>query len=238
MKQAYRILTNFVMPLLIISALIFANELGVGAAEPGTIAGNVKVLGAINSANVVVYLESVGDDNFDAPSEHAIMDQKNKEYIPHVLPIVKGTTVDFVNSDDGIFHNVHAYREDKSTIFNVAMPFAGTKYSRKFDNEGEVLVLCDKHQEMRAYIVVLPNPYFAKTNKYGDFVIKNVPPGKYTLKTWHENRQPESQEIVVEPGKITKVNLILKEKKHRDQKRASITERPRFHKPSFLNFIQ
>jgi hypothetical protein len=66
---------------------------------------------------------------------------------------------------------------------------------------------------MEAYIVVLPHPYFAKTDRQGNFKIENVPPGKYTLKTWHEKKKSVSQGITVEVGKTTVVNMALKKRR-------------------------
>jgi plastocyanin len=179
------------------------------AAATGSVVGTVKVRGAKDSADVVIYLEGVPGE-FPPPEEHAVMDQISLVYTPHVLPIQKGTKVDVVNSDNEI-HNVHAYwLKDMTTIFNIAQPFKGQKYSRRLKKEGEVLLLCDRHQEMSAYIIVVPNPFFAKTDKNGSFAISEVPPGEYTLKTWHEKRKPQSQKVTVPANDGVNVSFELK----------------------------
>ena len=207
-----RIFLKLTVALGIVSTLAGIVALADEANKSGTIAGTVQVKGAKSSADVVVYLEGVSGE-FPLPNEHAVMNQRGKKYIPHVLPILKDTEVDIINSDE-LLHNVHAYWiEDKSTMFNIAQPLKGQKYSRKLKKEGDVLLLCDQHAEMSAYIVVLPNPYFAKTDESGSFVIEKVLPGKYTLKVWHEKNKGESLEVIVEQGKTTTVNLILKKRK-------------------------
>ncbi len=78
---------------------------GLCTATAGTITGKVKAHGVKNSADAVVYIEKIESQSFPAPKEHALMDQKGLKFHPHVLPILAGTTVDFLNSDD-VLHNV------------------------------------------------------------------------------------------------------------------------------------
>jgi len=136
------------------------------------------------------------------------MDQKNLPFVPHVLPILIGTTVDFVNGD-GVLHNLHAFL-GRETLFNVAMPKFLKKKSMAFQREGVVLLLCDVHKEMSAYIVVLQNPFFAVTNERGEFVIKDIPPGSYTLRTWHEKLKPQSRQVQLKEGDEVTVDFQLR----------------------------
>lgn len=77
----------------------------------------------------------------------------------------------------------------------------------RLDNAGEIPLRCNVHQEMSAFIVVLGNPYFTLTDKKGEFVIDNIPPGEYTLKTWHEKFKSVSIEITIAPNQTVEVEL-------------------------------
>jgi len=152
-----------------------------------------------------VYLENGSDKKFDSPKEHAIMDQKNLVFIPHVLPIVVGATVDFPNSDT-VRHNVFSPK-GSAKVFNLGTYDVGVVKEVKFDEPGVVPLLCNVHSEMSAYIIVCKTPYFSLTDRKGDFIIKNVSPGKYKITVWHEKLRPQSQEITVEASKEIQVEF-------------------------------
>ncbi len=148
------------------------------AAISGTIKGKIKC-GEI-CENLVLYVKDVPGE-WSGEGKVVTLDQKGKTYIPHVLPILKGTTVRLKNADPEL-HNVHAY-QNKVTVFNVALPpipdfFLDMKSFRK---PGTYVMLCDVHAEMSAYVVVLENPSFTKPDKDGLYEIGKVPPGTYTL---------------------------------------------------------
>src|SRR3990172_13335455 len=147
----------------------------------GDIKGKVKAVGAKNSANAVIYIEKIPGKKFDPPEKPASMDQKNLVFIPHVLPILAGTTVDYLNSDD-VLHNV--FTPDKcAEKFNLGTWPKGKVRSYTFKNTGCVSVmLCNVHPEMEAYILVLETPYNGVSTKDGSYIIKNVPAGKHTLR--------------------------------------------------------
>lgn len=179
--------------------------------ETGTLSGKAKVFRARHSGNVVVYLESKSLKKEYPPLEkHSTLDQKNLVFIPRVLPILKGTTVDFRNSDD-VQHNVFA--PGKVEKFNLGTWGLGGVKSHVFNKPGEVIILCNVHSEMVAYIVVLENPYFVKTEKEGNFRIENIPPGTYQLKTWHEKMKSAPQEVTIAKEEIKEIHLELKKRK-------------------------
>jgi len=190
---------------LVIVSLLLASDLR--AEGGGTIVGTVA-RGPQRLSNVVIHIERV-ENTFHPPKEAAIMNQQNLTYVPHVLPILVGTTVDFVNSD-GLLHNLHAYMRGE-TLFNIAMPKFLKKKSMVLQKEGPVLLLCDVHREMSAYIVVLQNPFFALTNEEGNFTIKDIPPGSYTVRAWHENLKPQSQEVKLMEGASATINFKLRQ---------------------------
>jgi hypothetical protein len=127
-----------------------------------------------------------------------------------VLPILKGTTVDFLNSDD-VQHNVFA--PGKVEKFNLGTWGLGGVREYTFDKPGEVIILCNVHSEMVSYIIILENTYFAKTDKEGNFRIENIPPGTYVLKTWHEKMKSAPQEITVAQRETKEIPLELKKRK-------------------------
>lgn len=164
----------------------------------GDIKGKVKAVGAKNNANAVVYIERIEGKKFDPPKESARMDQKNLAFIPHVLPILAGTTVDYLNSDD-VMHNV--FSPDQCVEkFNLGTWPKGKSRSYTFKKPGCISVmLCNVHPEMEAFVLVLETPYFAVSAKDGAYTIKNVPAGKYELKIWHEKLKGSSTSAEV-PG--------------------------------------
>ncbi|MGR3303039.1 MAG: carboxypeptidase regulatory-like domain-containing protein [Candidatus Scalindua sp.] len=179
--------------------------------NPGTITGTVKCRRVRHSGDAVVYIEKVGDNKYDAPVEHGIVDQMNLVFIPHVIAVQKGTTVDFPNNDQ-VRHNVFS-PPDCCNQFNLGTYDVGASKPVTFDKSCEVPLLCNVHAEMSAFVVVFDNPYFAVTAKDGSYKINNVPPGTYKLKTWHENLRSEEQEVKVEGGKTVEVAFVLKKRK-------------------------
>jgi len=182
--------------------------MAVSSATAGTIKGKITVRGARDARDVVVFIDEVPGE-FKPPKEPAKMDQKNLTFIPHVLPVLQGTTVDYQNSDD-VLHNV--FTPDKcAEKFNLGTWPKGEKRSFTFTEKGcAAVMLCNVHPEMEAWVVVLQNPYFYKTGKDGSFVIKDVPAGKYTLRVWHKKLKGKPQEIEVPAeGEVT-VNFAMK----------------------------
>ncbi len=175
----------------------------------GTIEGKVTAQGMRSPANIAVYIDAIAGKTFPAPTQHRIMDQHHLKFVPHVMVVLKGTTVDFLNSDP-VGHNVYwpAINSNRKLAHNMGTWPQGVKKSFTFDNLGVAPLLCNVHPEMSGYIVVVATPYFAVTNETGSFEIKDVPPGHYTLKTWSEEGKPVTQTVNV-AGAVTKVNLTV-----------------------------
>lgn len=175
------------------------------ASTAGDIKGKVKARGVKHGGDAVIYIEKIDGRQFVAPKEHAKMDQKNLTFIPHVLPILVGTTVDYLNSDE-VLHNVFS-PEDCAEKLNLGTWPKGQIRSYTFKNPGCVpVMLCNVHPEMEAYVIVLQTPYYSVSAKDGSYELKNVPPGKYQLKIWHEKLKgppvdvevPDRGEVVVD----------------------------------------
>jgi len=180
----------------------------VAEAHAGTITGKVTVSGVKDARNAVVYIDRIEGKVFKPPTEPARIDQINKEFVPHVLPILKGRGVTFLNSD-ALLHSVHCYRGHTS-LFNQAMPAGAKPITKIFTEPGEIAVLCAVHPEMAAYIIVLETPYAAVTTADGHYEIADVPPGSYTLKTWHEKLKPVSRTLTIQGEQTVTVDLELK----------------------------
>jgi plastocyanin len=190
-------------------AVILASALFVAwcLASPGwagEIQGKVSVQGLRSAENIAVFVDAIPGKNFDPPAQHPVVDQKKMTFIPHVIVILKGTTVDFLNSD-AIGHNVYwpSISGDKKLAHNLGTWPQGVKKSFQFNDVGAAALLCNVHPEMAGYVVVAPTPYFAVTSKDGSFEIKDVPPGRYTLKTWSEDGKPATQTVEVTGGATT-----------------------------------
>lgn len=172
----------------------------------GTHRANGEIIGIVESgssrvANAVVNLTEVAG-SFQPPSEAVVMDQKDKEFLPHVLAIMKGTRVRFSNSDP-FFHNV--FSSSRVKTFNVSQEKKGDASTITFDKPGLVPIRCHIHAAMRAVIDVLPNPFFDVTNEKGQFHIADVPPGTYTIKVWSEGAGSSTQSIEVTSSGRAKV---------------------------------
>lgn len=140
----------------------------------------------------VVYLE--GAPASRAGNAVARIDQEGLEFRPRVLPVQVGTTVQFPNRDD-LYHNVLSYSPPKR--FDLGRYSQGESRRITFDRRGRVDVYCELHEHMRAFIIVVDNPYFAVAGKDGDYTIPNVPPGTYTLVAWHESFKPVRRTVEV-----------------------------------------
>ncbi len=179
--------------------------------ETGSVSGKIKVFRARHAGDVVVFLEGESlKKEYSSPEKHGVVDQKNLKFFPHVLPILKGTTVDFHNSDD-VQHNI--FSPGKTEKFNLGTWGLGGARSYAFNKPGEVIILCNVHSDMLAYIIILENPYFALTDTEGNFRIENIPAGTYTLETWHERMKSDPQEITIGKGDTKEINLELKKRK-------------------------
>jgi plastocyanin len=171
-----------------------------------SIGGTVKVTGLSSSADVVVYIQqAAGPFTAGKPVE---MDQRNFQFNPHVLPVVAGTTVKFLNSDPTP-HNVFSPDYEKYNLGT--WPQGQTKdYTFKCTKAPCVYTqLCRVHPEMEGFVVVLQNPFFAVSDKSGKYEIDNVPPGNYVLAVWHAKAKAQPKPVAVEVGKPLTMDFVL-----------------------------
>ncbi len=199
------------------------------AARPGSIRGRVELrraappverrpgvsdLGAAAARDMadrlrsVVYLETAPRGAFETnEGGRAVMDQHNETFVPHVLAIMTGTTVDFPNSDK-FYHNVFSL--SKVAKFDLGRYAAGRSRPVRFDRPGIVRVFCDIHSHMNAFILVFSHPFFAMTDNDGRYRIENIPPGAYNVIAWNEGTSSEPKPVVVPDGGITELDFTLR----------------------------
>ena len=173
------------------------------AAKPkpamGVLTGDMKIDGkAASGAIGFVTLEPVGKKWAARAPKQRIMEQRNREFAPHVLAVPVGSTVAFPNYDS-IYHNVFA-RADAAS-FDLGLYKQGEAREVKFEKEGIVHVGCNLHANMSAFVVVVAAPHYAITDESGHFQFKNLEPGKYTLKAWSEkSKAPITQAVTIKTG--------------------------------------
>lgn len=170
----------------------------------GEIKGKVSVQGIKSAEHIAVYVDAIADKKFPAPTTKPVVDQAKMTFTPHVIVVQVGTTVEFLNSDP-VGHNVYwpSISGNKKLAHNLGTWPKGEKKSFQFNDPGVASLLCNVHPEMNGYIVVAPTPYFAVTDKSGNYEIKDVPAGKYTLKTWSEDGKVTTQAVEVGAGTVT-----------------------------------
>jgi len=155
----------------------------------------------------VVYIDQVdAPPSADRPPPKSIVTQRDGAFVPHVLPIVVGTIVDWPNADD-VFHNVFCMSE--TTPFDLGLYKHGdAAKSVVFPKTGRMEVFCSIHTKMNCIVLVLPNPWFARADDKGRYLITNVPAGTYLLKidlvieglTWFEPRGSQVASLAVNVG--------------------------------------
>jgi plastocyanin len=175
---------------------------------------NVSDLGAAAHRDLpdrtrsVVYLETAPRGAFEqTETGRAVLDQRNETFVPHVLAITTGTTVEFPNSDR-IYHNVFSL--SKTASFDLGRYPMGHSKSVRFDKPGIVRVFCEIHSHMSAFILVFSHPFFAMTDGDGRYRIDNVPPGNYSVIAWNEGASSEPAPVAVPSGGAAELDVTLR----------------------------
>jgi plastocyanin len=164
--------------------------------------------------NVVVYLE--GDTTVLPASpdrmqraRHGTMAQRDERFVPHVLPVLVGATVDFPN-DDEFYHNVFSLSTPAGPNgFDLGRYPRGSSKSWTFGRPGNVQVFCHIHQDMSASVLVLSNPYFASPGGDRHYVIDDVPEGDYTIVGWHDRASPVVKRVHVTAGQTSTIDFNI-----------------------------
>lgn len=181
-------------------AVIVVAHLGSLSGAGGSLSGTVRVIGSPSNADAVVYLQHASG-TFTPPAKPTDLDQRNMQFSPHVLPVVLGTIVRFLNNDS-TSHNI--FSPDNEQYNLGTLPQRETK-TYTFGKCAKVpcvyTQLCHVHPEMEAYIVVLENPFFDVSKRDGHYQIDNVPPGQYVVGLWHPKLMAGFRPVTIEAGK-------------------------------------
>jgi plastocyanin len=166
------------------------------AGHASSMAGHaMPVRGAVGDA--VLYLDSVPasvDSTLPAPAMHPKLAQKDQAFLPRVVVVPVGGTVDFPNMDP-IYHNVFSVSPVKR--FDLGKYPRGQSRSLRFPKAGVVNVFCDIHSDMAAFILVVPNRAFARPRADGTWELPDMPPGRYVLRWWHPDLPGGHRDIEV-----------------------------------------
>lgn len=196
-------------------------------AGTGTVTGVIRVEkarvrteGAKSFKDVVVWLKPLTPAVYAPPAEHAVMDQRGLVFVPHVMAVQKGTTVDFLNSDHDR-HNVYFLYDKTGDTLDIGTWGPGQTVSHTFQKSGLVITLCQLHLEMAAYIMVLEHPFFSVSaidaqTRSAAYEISGVPAGRYLLEAWHKKLKMKggSVEVAVAAGNTARVDIIITRAKY------------------------
>jgi len=186
-----------------------------------TVSGSVLLVDSRDSnvrrksdySGVVVWLEPMGASPADRQGRTVKIVQKQKRFVPHVVAVPVGSTVDFPNADP-IFHN--AFSNFAGQPFDVGLYPPGTSQRVRFLRDGVARVFCNIHPTMSAVIVVVRTPFIAISNKEGAFSIEGVEPGEYRMRVFHE-RSPDQtlraleRKVTVERSTVALPPIVVSE---------------------------
>jgi plastocyanin len=155
--------------------------------------------------NVIVFLQDPPRPSDLSPTRARIL-QENETFVPRVVAITRGSTVDFPNGDP-FFHDVFSL--SRSGTFDLGSYPRGTTKSQQFRKAGLIKVYCHIHSHMTASIMVFDHPFFTMPRTDGSFAIDDVPPGDYKVSAWHERIGESTQVVHIEPGRPAEVQFAL-----------------------------
>ncbi len=156
--------------------------------------------------NVVISLEGITKGKKHDPAT-LILENLKCRFVPHILAGMAGDSYEIRNGDP-VLHNTHL-RFEGTTILNVAMPENGKNIKKPLTQTGMILAKCDAHPFMNGAIWVFDHPYFAVTDKNGEFKISDIPPGTYKVKIWHQGSLVKEKEVTITPGGKTNLSADL-----------------------------
>ena len=191
----------------------FLSAAAFAAQSPGNgiVKGTITV-GGKPAPDVIVSVEGVAlipsKAQLPGGTPPALIDQREMKFIPRVLAVMVGKTVDFPNNDK-TFHNVFSTSEAKK--FDLGLYPSGQSRNVNFDKPGVVRILCNVHPNMEAYIVVKEHAYFSVVDSRGRYDIESIPLGKYRLAVWHPELGTKVVPVeLVRPGEVLAIDVELR----------------------------
>jgi len=184
------------------------------AVNKGNVQSHTIMVGDNNTlGNVFVYIKSgLSTNSYPPPTKDAVIDQGGCNYTPHVIGVMVGQKVKFLNPD-GTLHNVHAMCQINPE-FNASMPDFRKEMEVSFDKpEFMFPIRCDVHPWMQAWMAVMEHPFFAVTGIDGKFEIKNIPAGTYEIEAWHEKLESKTATVTVADSATQKINFTFSQAK-------------------------
>jgi plastocyanin len=191
------------------------NLAGFYPAKGNTVIADVSIFTADgqpkpDNSGAIVFIDGLIKPADDANQPRPVVSQQNRQFTPQVLPIVRGTTVDFPN-DDSILHNVFSLSKTRRFDLDVYQP--GKSKSVKFSKPGLVRLYCNIHPEMTCSILVLNNPYFSTTGASGRCIISGIPDGTFNVRTWQQLGGESRQSVTLSGASVMQVPLNVREAK-------------------------
>jgi plastocyanin len=168
----------------------------------------VNAAGTLENVVVSITAGLPPDGTFEPPSEPVVLDQKGCMFQPHVVASMVGQSVVVKNSDP-LLHSVHSMDAEEAPAFNFAQPTIGQRAVQPIRVVETFRVKCDLHPWMNAWVRVFNHPYFSVTQADGAFSIRNLPPGTYRIKAWHELLGVQEKQIQVTRGKPATVEFVF-----------------------------
>jgi len=166
----------------------------------GSLEGTMQIDGkAATGAFGLVTLEPASGKWKPRTPKKLVLEQRGREFLPHLMAVSVGSTVAFPNFDN-VFHNV--FSTSALGAFDLGLYKGGDAREYKFEKEGILRIGCNLHANMSAYIAVVSAPAYVVTDEKGAFAFKHLAPGKYKLKAWSEkSKAPIAQDITIKAGK-------------------------------------
>jgi len=188
--------------------------LGADPSGAGIVKGSITI-GGKPATGAVVSIEGLSKEQLKArislhKPQKRMIDQRNLKFIPTVVAVMVGESVDFPNNDKS-WHNV--YSKGGANDFDLGLYPPGKIRSKKFDKPGVSRILCNAHPDMEAFVVVKDHPFFSVTDNRGNYQIENVPLGKVRVQTWYPNLEVRSETVeIVRDGEVFALNVELKKR--------------------------
>lgn len=188
-------------------AMLGADDGGVGIIKGTVTIGGKPASGAVVSIEGLSKEQLKNQMSLHKPQK-GMIDQRNLKFIPTVVAIMVGDTVDFPNHDKS-WHNV--YSKGGANDFDLGLYPPGKSRSKKFDKPGVARILCNAHPDMEAFVVVKDHPFFSVTDNRGNYQIENIPLGRVRVQTWYPNLEIRSEPVeIVRDGEVFALNVELK----------------------------